>query len=284
MRQLGRKHSHETRQKIRQARLAHVESKAGQKERRKKVNFIWQRVLCIQERREALYYERKKQAEERRQSKKAQAKLVVGGRKSKSKGKKTNSNGSSVSVRQMSEEHRRRISQAMKKKWKTKEFREKVESGMAERNALQGRMSYNGNTSKLVRSAQLERIAMRKKQEKLKKRAAELLAMAHAAAEHLKTMSHDEDQSQIEGLGPLSTAGEATPLGSSAGAGSDPVANPSNMNAGRKGQSEEVINGNGRELNANAEIEKALRSLDDAEALVAKLQRRSKMHSNSNDQ
>merc|ERR1712003_450260 len=110
--------------------------------------------------------------------------------------------------------------------------------------------SYNGNTSKLVRSAQLERIA------KLKKRAAELLAMAHAAAEHLKTMSHDEDQSQIEGLGPLSTAGEATPLGSSAGAGSDPVANPSNMNAGRKGQSEEVINGNGRELNANVEIEK----------------------------
>ena len=53
------------------------------------------------------------------------------------------------------------------------------------------------------------------------------------------------------------------------------------MNRGEGEGEGESFSSAGGEVNANAanvEIQNALRSLDDAEALVAKLQKRSKMH------
>ena len=58
-RQTGRKHSEATRRKIRAARMQHVKRQKINRERRNLVNSIWSQVLCIQERRVALYESRK---------------------------------------------------------------------------------------------------------------------------------------------------------------------------------------------------------------------------------
>jgi len=234
-RQQGKKHSLETREKIRNARLAQVRSKTAQTQRRKEVNEMWSNILCIQSRREELYYSRKR---ERLQAKRDKLLLSKSKSKEAKRGSRSGEKGNQVGVRKTkSDAHRKKISEAMKKKWRTKEFRKSVESGIASRTALKQRIN-SGNSSELVRSAKVERKVMLKRQEKLRQRAAELLAMAHAAAEHLKTIESREQKGggeKLEGCQELSDL-------------------------------------------ASVEIERALRSLDDAEALVSRLHKRSSMH------
>jgi len=155
----------------------------------------------------------------------------------------------------------------MKKKWATREFRKSVASGVASRSAMEQRIRGGKQQSELVRLAKVERKVMRQKQERLRQRALELLAIACAAAEELETIeagekSRRQDQHQerhFEGQrdngAPVSSNGNGNGNGNGGGRGGAGVA--------------------GGEDTASLEIQRALRSLNDAEALVSRLSKRS---------
>ena len=228
------------------------------KERRKVVNGVWDAVLAIQKRREDLYNERKLRRFASKKKKTVKHALKSGGqRKPRAAGQDA---GNGLRSKPKSEAHRRKISEAMKKKWQQKEFRGRVQTGIASKNARskRGAKDKREGPPPLQRQRQqqqqqqqkraqrrktmaqpatampmapppmsnfekVERGVMMRKQEKLRKRANEVLALAHAAAEHLRTLE---------------------------------------------------TNGNGGEAEGErvSEIKKALRSLEDADALVKSLQ------------
>ena len=254
LRNLGRKHTPETKEKIRKSRLHQEKLKVAGRQKRKAVNEIWFKVLCIDERRRHLYYSRKQKLREEKERKKMRLK-----RRPKQSSSSAQHKGPSKS-----EEHKRKISEALKKKWATAEFRGKVERGIAvkqrERQGLQ-RLELRTGNKEYIQTAKLNRRVMRKKQEKLMERATQLLAMAHEAAEHLKTM----DAQCLEERGEHhSEAHHLHPHHESNGA------------MGNNAHTDDVNSSSADQMKELAEIQEALRSLNDADAMMARLDKLSK--------
>ncbi|QDZ25921.1 hypothetical protein HOP50_19g84700 [Chloropicon primus] len=200
-RQQGKKHSEATRKKIRAARMVHVSRQKMAREKRDMVKSVWSGLLEIQERRESLYNLRKLERVEKklRQKEASAQRRRAASLAKKSRGLASGGGGERQSGQPKSEEHRRKISEAMKKKWREKEYRTSVSASAKKRH--ESRKEDRGVTPDFgakKKKKVSERNLMLKKQERLRQRAAELLAQAHQAAKHLKEIEAEESNGNGE--------------------------------------------------------------------------------------